>query len=148
MFHIFDTLIMPMVTFGSDVWGNNKNAHTMSDKVFLRFIRCTLGVKCTTSNILVFVECGLMPPSTKCTINSVCFMNRLMHMGGDSLAFFFLNWKILPNKVLMHGSVHCVKRLMLCSLTCSCILLNFVKNVKLSCDKIYPKKGSRYSWYK
>ena len=26
-----------------------------------------------------------MPPSTKCTINSLCFMNWLMHMGGDSL---------------------------------------------------------------
>ena len=27
-----------------------------------------------------------MPPSTKCTINSLCFMNRLMHISGDSLA--------------------------------------------------------------
>ena len=85
MFHIFDTLIMPILTYGSDVWGHNKNAHNMLDKVFLRFLRCTLGVKCTTSNIIVYGECGRMPPSTKCTINSLCFMNRLMHMGGDSL---------------------------------------------------------------
>ena len=83
--YIFDTLIMPILTYGSDVWGHNKNAHNMLDKVFLRFIRCTLGVKCTTSNIIVYGECGRMPPSTKCTINSLCFMNRLMHMGGDSL---------------------------------------------------------------
>ena len=85
MFHIFDTLIMPILTYGSDIWGHNKNAHNMLDKVFLRFIRCTLGVKCTTSNIIVYGECGRMPPSTKCTINSLCFMNRLMHMGGGSL---------------------------------------------------------------
>ena len=39
----------------------------------------------TTSNVIVYGECGLMPPSTKCTINSLCFMNRLMHMNGDSL---------------------------------------------------------------
>ena len=36
MFHIFDTLIMPILTYGSDVWGHNKNAHNMLDKAFYK----------------------------------------------------------------------------------------------------------------
>ena len=86
MFHIFDTLIMPILTYGSDIWGYNKVAITILDKVFLRSVRCTLGIKCTTSNIIVLCECGRMPPSVMCTINTLCFLNRLMCMDGDSLA--------------------------------------------------------------
>ena len=51
------------------------------DKVFVRSVRCTLGIKCTTSNIIVLGECGVM-----CTIITLCFLNRLMCMDGDSLA--------------------------------------------------------------
>ena len=86
MFHIFDTLIMPILTYGSDIWGYNKVALTILDKVFLRSVRCTLGIKCTTSNIIVLGECGRMPPSVMCTINTLCFLNRLLCMDGDSLA--------------------------------------------------------------
>ena len=85
MFHIFDTLIMPILTYGSDVWGYNKMALSILDKVFLRSVRCTLGIKCTTSNIIVLGECGRMPPSVMCTINTLCFLNRLMCMNDDSL---------------------------------------------------------------
>ena len=85
MFHIFDTLIMPILTYGSDVWGYNKMALSILDKVFLRSVRCTLGIKCTTSNIIVLGECGRMPPSVMCTINTLCFLNRLMCMNNDSL---------------------------------------------------------------
>ena len=144
MFHIFDTLIMTILTYGSDVWGHNKNAHNMLDKVFLCLIRCTLGVKCITSNIIVYGECGRVPPSTKCTINSLCFMDRLMHMGGDSLTKkVYYELENLTQQGFVHGSVHFVKCLMLCSLICTCILLNFVKNVKISCDQNLSKNGQQ-----
>ena len=85
MFHLFETLILPILTYGSDVWGSNKSTLTILDRVFLRFIRCTLGIKCTTSNIIVLGECGRMPPSVMCTINTLCFFNRLNNMDDDSL---------------------------------------------------------------
>ena len=86
MLHLFETLILPILTYGSDVWGSNKITLTILDRVFLRFIRCTLAIKwCTTSNIIVLGECGRMPPSVMCTINTLCFFNRLNCMDDDSL---------------------------------------------------------------
>ena len=85
MFHLFETLILPISTYGSDVWDSNKTTLTILDRAFLRFIRCTLGIKCTTSNIIVLGECGRMPPSVMCTINTLCCFNRLNCMDDDSL---------------------------------------------------------------
>ena len=99
MFHLFETLILPIFTYGSDVWGSNKTTLTILDRVFLRFIRCTLGIKCTTSNIIVLGECGRMPPSVMCTINTLCFFNRLNCMDDDSLVKqVYMEWQRLTEQ--------------------------------------------------
>ena len=85
MFDILETLIMPILAYGSDVWGARKDGLLALDKVFLRFVRCTLGIKATTSNVIVAGECGRLPPSTQCTIHALCDMNRVMHTNGGSL---------------------------------------------------------------
>ena len=68
LFNIFETLKMPILAYGSDVWGARKDGLWALDKIFLRFVRWTLGTKTTTSNIIVAGECGRLPPSTQCTI--------------------------------------------------------------------------------
>ena len=85
MFDIFDTLIMPILAYGSDVWGSNKDSIDILNKVFLRFIRCTLGINATTSNIIVAGECGRLPPNTQCILHTLCYINRTIHMNGTSL---------------------------------------------------------------
>ena len=85
MFDIFDTLIMPILAYGSDVWVSNNDSIAILDKVFLRFIRCTHGIKATISNIIVAGECGRLPPSTQCILHTLCYINRIMHMNGKSL---------------------------------------------------------------
>ena len=85
MFDIFDTLLMPIFAYGSDVWGSNKDSIDILDKVFLRFIRCTLGVKVTTSNIIAAGECGRLPPSTQCILHTLRCVNRIIHVNGTSL---------------------------------------------------------------
>ena len=84
MFDIFEALIMPILAYGSDVWGARKDGLWALDKVFLCFVRCTLGIK-ATSNVIVAGECGRLPPSTQCTIHALCYMNRVMHMNEGSL---------------------------------------------------------------
>ena len=51
----------------------------------LRFVRCIMGIKATTSNMIVAGECGRLPPSTQCTIHALCYMNIVMHMNEGSL---------------------------------------------------------------
>ena len=52
----------------------------------LRYCRRVLNVKATTSNIMVCGECGMLPPSVQCTISTMCYMNRLYHMPGGTIA--------------------------------------------------------------
>ena len=49
--------------YGSDVWSINKTTLHELDKSFLNYIRRALYVKSTTSNIIVFGECGKLTPS-------------------------------------------------------------------------------------
>jgi len=77
---LFDVLIKPILTYGSDVWGYQMESFGICDKVILHFIRCMMHVKATTSNMITIGECGKFPPSTHCHISTLCFMNRLYHM--------------------------------------------------------------------
>ena len=54
LFKLFDAVIKPILIYGSDVWGHNKSGTSMIDKVMLRFSRCVLNVKATTSNVMVY----------------------------------------------------------------------------------------------
>ena len=84
-FKLFDAVIKPILMYGSDVWGHNKTGIFMIDKVMLRFSRCVLNVKATTSNVMVYGECGVLPPSVYCTVSTMCYMNRLHHMPDNSI---------------------------------------------------------------
>ena len=85
-FHIFDTLIRPVLTYGSDVWGHRKSGLTEIDRVFMRYVRCILNVNATTSNVIVIGECGRYPSSVFCHISLLCFFNRMYHMSDTKLA--------------------------------------------------------------
>ena len=61
-FEMFDTMIKPIFTYSSDVWGINKNALHELDRVFLNYVRCVLCVK-LTSNVIVIGESGKFPPN-------------------------------------------------------------------------------------
>ena len=77
-FDIFDTMIRPIITYTSDVWGLNKSGLNDLDKLFLLFL--LLCVKATTSNVVVFGECGKFPPSMYCQANVLCYLHRLLTM--------------------------------------------------------------------
>ena len=52
MFYIFDTIVRPITTYGSDVWGCNVDQR-YRDKVFLVFIKCVLRVRAATCTTIV-----------------------------------------------------------------------------------------------
>ena len=79
-FDIFDTMIRPIITYTSDVWGLNNSGLNDLDKLFLQYICCVLCVKATTSNVIVFGECGKFPLSMYCHANVLCYLHRLLTM--------------------------------------------------------------------
>ena len=105
MFESFDTLIKPILLYGSDIWGNNINGQSCIDRVFFQFMRYVLHVKPSTSNFIVIGECGKYPPSVYCKISVMCFLDRIHHMKSHRIpkqvydemvhlgAHGFNNWK-------------------------------------------------------
>ena len=86
-FKLLNAVIKPILIYGSDVWGNNKSEISMIDKVMIRFSRCVLNVKATTSNVKVHGEFGILPTNVYCTVSvsTMCYMNRLHHMPHNSI---------------------------------------------------------------
>ena len=78
-FDMFDTLIRPIRTYGSDVWGLSKAGLDVINKVFLNYIRCTLNVKATTCNAIVYGECG------RFSLSVFCHIDVLLAMPGDRI---------------------------------------------------------------
>ena len=60
-FYMFDSLVRPILTYGSEVWGASKSGLQELDRVFLRYMRCVLRVKATISNLAVNGECRRFP---------------------------------------------------------------------------------------
>ena len=53
LMHMYETLIRPILVYGSDVWGSQPQGTLAVDKVLFWYMRCILQVKSTTSNIMV-----------------------------------------------------------------------------------------------
>ena len=85
MMYLFRSLIMPILVYGSDVWGVNFNATKSMDKIFLWFARTILKVKSNTCNLITLGECGEIPPSVICHKNAMCYYKRLQGMPENSL---------------------------------------------------------------
>ena len=84
--HTFNALVKPILLYSSEVWGTGKDGLSDVDKLFLRFARCTLKVKATTSNTIMYGELGCMPPSVFCAIAVLRYVNRLQHMSNATIA--------------------------------------------------------------
>ena len=91
MFELFEKMITPILSYGSDIWGLNQGGTEALDKVFLYFVRCVLQIKGTTSNEITLGECGRVPPSVSCRASTICFMNRVSSMPDTTLVKQVLN---------------------------------------------------------
>lgn len=73
---IFDSLVSPILLYGSEVLGIGKNDNI--EKVHLQFMKKILGVRITTPNFLVYGELGRYPLYINIKIRMLCFWSRLL----------------------------------------------------------------------
>ena len=59
-FALFDSLVKPIIEYGSEIWGAKGNFESI-EKVHLRFIKTILGVKLNTSTLMCYGNCGRFP---------------------------------------------------------------------------------------
>ena len=67
-FKIFDSLVVPILCYGSEVWGYEY--HREIGQVHVNFCKLVLGVGKYASNSSVLSECGRLPIATRYYIRS------------------------------------------------------------------------------
>ena len=105
MLKIFDKTIMPILLYGSDVWGTfslkYKNIYSENqmlvpekaylslevEKLCLKFFKQLIGVHRNTTSIAVLSELGRFPCQIICIINIIKYWHRISLMDKDSLLY-------------------------------------------------------------
>ena len=76
-FKLFDTLILPILTYGSEIWGYENTKQL--EKLHLQFCRNILAVRTTTPNCMTYGELGRTPIDILCIkLRIVNFWNILI----------------------------------------------------------------------
>ena len=93
---MYQTLVQPILLYGSDIWGISLTAQKSVDKVFHWFMKLMLHVKQNTSKVMLVGEVGMFPPSVLCHRNTLMYFIRLNNMPqGSVLKSVFLESKRL-----------------------------------------------------
>ena len=50
---LFNAVVEPILTYGSEIWGVNKKGAEQVDKLCLWYLKSTLGVKSSTSSYII-----------------------------------------------------------------------------------------------
>ena len=85
MFKLYETLVQPVLLYGSDVWGACRQTTTALDKTLYWFLRMVLRVKGSTSIQMLLGETGVLPPSILCHKNVILFYIRLNSLPAGSV---------------------------------------------------------------
>ena len=72
--------------YGGGVWGKSTSANASNNKLFNWFLRCALGVKSSTSNLVTVGECGQIPPSVIAHMNILCYDAKLKGLSESWIA--------------------------------------------------------------
>ncbi len=73
---LFDTLVVPILTYSSEIWGfENKS---IIEKLHLQFCKRILGVRSSTPNFMVYGELGRYPLEVTIKLKMVNFWHKLV----------------------------------------------------------------------
>jgi len=93
---LFDKLVLPVLTYGSEVWGFN---HVCAvERIHLQYCKYLLGVKKCTQNDFVYGELGRKPLQCQRLYNIVKFWIKIMQ--SDDHKYIKIVYNILRNDML------------------------------------------------
>ena len=78
MLYLFDSLVAPILLYGSEVWGANVNFVKNTELLHRKFCKILLNVKSSTTNCMVYGELGRRPLSYNIEMRMICFWFRLV----------------------------------------------------------------------
>ena len=87
LMRLFDTMVSPVLSYGSEVWAPHMMLQKTNpcDKVQLGFLRRLVGVRQSTSSLIVYAETGQLPLSVQWGVRLARFWNCLVQAPSGSL---------------------------------------------------------------
>jgi hypothetical protein len=104
--HLFDSLITPILLYGSDVWGIYK--YKDIDKLQIKFYKYVLGVKKQTPNCAVYGELGKFPLSILCKERSLKFWNKIVNNQHSPIYSMYLDQCVNGNNKCWARQAHTI----------------------------------------
>ena len=88
---LFDYLVLPIVIYGSEVWGYS-NIEQL-EVLHRKFMKILLGVKCHTPNCMIYGETGKMPVMINIQNRMINFYSRMIN--GSHNKYSFIMYKLM-----------------------------------------------------
>ena len=88
--HLYQTIVQPVLVYGSDIWVVTARGLAEADNVFNWYLGLVLRVKLSTSKIMMAGEVGMFPPSVQCQKNVLMYLQRLNSMPAGSILHQYL----------------------------------------------------------
>ncbi len=107
MFELFDTLVKPILLYGSEVYGSNCNYKAL-ETFHLNFIKNCLNVKPSTNTCMVYAETGRFPLSIEINLQMVKFWLKTISSENNKL--IWLSYTSMFNSTLHTNKVNCWTR--------------------------------------
>ena len=107
---LFDTMIVPILLYGSEVWGvyNFKEV----DKLHIRFCKNLFGVRQQTPNMAVYGELGRLPLSVIAKSRSIKFWLKIKNNANSPISSLYMDqcaninsncWASNMNSIIDHS---------------------------------------------
>ena len=84
MFDLFDKVVVPVLCYGSEVWGYERQERI--ERVHTKFCKRVLGVSNNTSNVAVLGECGRYPLFTVYFCKCIKYWLKMLRLPNNSLS--------------------------------------------------------------
>ena len=81
---VFDCQILPILEYGSEIWSTGKEISVL-ERIQLKYLKNTLGVKPQTSTLAVYGETGRFPLAVRQRINLLKYWCRIINMENNSI---------------------------------------------------------------
>jgi len=110
LFKLFDKLILPILFYGSEIWGCNP--HKCIETVQIKFLKYVLNVPLSAPNAAVLGDCGRYPVAIHANLRAVKYWLKVRNMSDDRLPKAALNLQTHLDEQGKNCWVTCIKNLL------------------------------------
>ena len=112
MLDLFDKTVLPVLLYGCEVWGCEKNI--VLDTMYLKFCKYLLGLKTSTLNCMVYGESGTYPISVTIKVRLVSYWLNIVSADENKISKLMYNlmYNMHQNDMYQSDWLNCVRNIL------------------------------------